>query len=232
LPPGFTGTSSTNSITVNVENYAILGAIKVKGMNSYGEGAESSLDIQVSNVLGDFLPIANLSLTTGDAGCFNAIDTIIVAGSGSTVDFQSGSSATLIAGQSIRLMPGFHAHSGSWMEAYITTNGTFCDGASGSIVQNEPMPKSGDLVRESVVGIERQVKIFPNPNNGNFTIELINVENGEMNVVDMLGSIVYRKKITGKGDNNIDLGRIANGLYVVKISDGKGLLTKKVLIKE
>jgi D-alanyl-D-alanine carboxypeptidase len=232
LPPGVTGTSSTNSITVNFEEFAFSGAIKVKGINNYGESAESSLRINVTHVLRDILPITNLSLPDGVTGCFNAIDTIIVAGEGITVDFLYGSSATFIAGQSIRLMPGFHAHSGSWMDAYITTNSTFCDGPTGAIVQNEPILKSGDLVRESVVGNERQMKIFPNPNKGNFTVELINVDNGEIIVVDMLGSIVYRNKLTATGVNNIDLGRMANGLYVVKISDGKELLTKKVLIKE
>ena len=42
LPSGATGTSTTNSITVNYSNNAQSGFIKVKGHNSCGDGSSSS----------------------------------------------------------------------------------------------------------------------------------------------------------------------------------------------
>lgn len=47
LPTGASGTSSTNSITVNYGTSAVSGLITVSGNNSYGDGAASSLDITV-----------------------------------------------------------------------------------------------------------------------------------------------------------------------------------------
>jgi len=49
LPTGFIGTSSTNSISVNIDNSATSGNISVKGINSCGEGNSSSLPINVNS---------------------------------------------------------------------------------------------------------------------------------------------------------------------------------------
>ncbi|NVN95331.1 MAG: hypothetical protein HXX18_08625, partial [Bacteroidetes bacterium] len=48
LPTGASGTSSTNSITVNYGASAISGSLTVKGNNSCGDGASSSLTITVN----------------------------------------------------------------------------------------------------------------------------------------------------------------------------------------
>ena len=48
LPGGFTGTSSTNSITAAISANAISGLVKVKVNNSCGEGSESQLFVTVN----------------------------------------------------------------------------------------------------------------------------------------------------------------------------------------
>jgi uncharacterized delta-60 repeat protein len=48
LPNGVTGTSNTNSITVNYGNSAISGNITVKGINTSGEGTPATLAITVT----------------------------------------------------------------------------------------------------------------------------------------------------------------------------------------
>jgi len=48
LPTGASGTSTTNSITVNFDKTFISGNITVKGKNDCGEGQESSLNIKVN----------------------------------------------------------------------------------------------------------------------------------------------------------------------------------------
>lgn len=49
LPSGVTGTSSTNSITVNFGNNAVSGNIIVSGSNMYGEGLSARLSVNVKN---------------------------------------------------------------------------------------------------------------------------------------------------------------------------------------
>ena len=62
LPTGATGTSTTNSITVDFDNTAISGNITVMGNNSCGDGIISSLPITV-----DPLPSSNAGTISGPA---------------------------------------------------------------------------------------------------------------------------------------------------------------------
>ncbi len=48
LPAGATGTSTTNSITLNYANFAVSGVLKVKGQNACGFGQESQISITVN----------------------------------------------------------------------------------------------------------------------------------------------------------------------------------------
>ena len=58
LPTGATGFSTTNSITVNYGTSAVSGSIKVKGRNSCGDGAPSSLVVTVnSSCSSHFVPV-------------------------------------------------------------------------------------------------------------------------------------------------------------------------------
>jgi len=67
--------------------------------------------------------------------------------------------------------------------------------------------------------------LFPNPNNGSFTLSgtLANVTNNEVNyqVVDMLGQVVYSGKTTpqnGKIKVQITLGDLASGSYMLRVN--------------
>lgn len=53
LPAGATGTSTTNSITINYEISAVSGNITVKGHNDCGDGVASTLAITVNPILGN-----------------------------------------------------------------------------------------------------------------------------------------------------------------------------------
>ena len=52
LPSGFTGTSTTNSITVDYASNAVSGDITVCGVNASGNGTASTLSVTVNSVLG------------------------------------------------------------------------------------------------------------------------------------------------------------------------------------
>jgi hypothetical protein len=175
--------------------------------------------------------------------CFNAYDTITVAGDGSSVEFQTGSSVELIAGQSIFLLPGFHALEGSVAHAWITTDSTFCDGASGSIVQSPQVEKSGDAGIDFAIGkvYGNELKVYPNPNSGRFTIELLKVKaevkaeakveiKAEVKVYNALGERVYQTEMQDR-QSTIDLSGIRRGLYVVMVTDGQERFMRKVMVE-
>lgn len=77
------------------------------------------------------------------------------------------------------------------------------------------------------------LKVYPNPNEGSFTIELLNVnEDYSIEVYSSTGQLVYANSRTGTGMNmhSIDLDA-AEGVYVVKVHTESQMLTERVLVK-
>ncbi len=74
---------------------------------------------------------------------------------------------------------------------------------------------------------ETEVKIYPNPNNGEFTIEANNVK---VNIVDSKGVVVYVNQFSNNSVENINLTNLSKGIYFVKIISSEFIKTKKILI--
>jgi hypothetical protein len=186
------------------------------------------------NVINNVL--SNVVVSDDSSRCFDAENKITVAGNGTTVVFDSNSSVNLIAGQSIQLLPGFHAAEGSFVHAYITTDGSFCDAAvEGSPIVNQPVEKSVEEETlpdmQSVKAGDKSVKVFPNPNSGNFTVELINIENGAaISIFNMLGGKFFQTVVTNHSSIKIDLPEIKKGVYVIRVADSKKQISEKVIV--
>jgi hypothetical protein len=71
--------------------------------------------------------------------------------------------------------------------------------------------------------------VIPNPNNGSFTLDLLNEEVKDVVVYDMLGKAVYAIKATAAQTLDIDISSLPKGMYVVKVSGNGTIQTKKVI---
>ena len=196
---------------------------------------DSPVDTVLIIVIHDQIVLSDSLFMSEIADCINAFSTITVAGDGESVIFASGSSTELIASQSIRFLPGFHAESGSDMNAYITTNGSFCDqllqplGLAAPVV--EKSIKVQDEIKNKLNGVD--IKVYPNPNNGQFKITVSGARENqtEVYVYNLLGNTVYSGRITSSSVNKISLGNVSQGLYMVKIFTGDNSLTCKLVVK-
>jgi hypothetical protein len=196
----------------------------------------SSLDSVIITIQNETIPktytVSDVILDNNIIECYNALDTIIVAGDGTTVDFNNGSSVSLIAGQSILFLPGFHAESGSFISAKITIDNEFCEGTSGSIA-SQPETKSVDSDNQIIppaTGEQKVVKIYPNPNSGQFTVELSNFDNKvDICLYNTLGVKVFQTT-TNMSGYQIDLPGIQKGIYFIKVTNGKEQVTKKMVV--
>lgn len=79
-------------------------------------------------------------------------------------------------------------------------------------------------------------KLYPNPNKGNFTLEIPQQYlNGSLNitVLDMFGREVYSLARTAAGESlqDIQLGSVRSGCYIVSLTDGQGLKTLKLIVE-
>ena len=80
-------------------------------------------------------------------------------------------------------------------------------------------------------------KVFPNPNKGSFSL-IVNggkTENYTIEVISMLGKIIFTETIQDLPPNTIkriDLNNVAEGIYMVKLRSKSGCFNKMIIIKK
>ena len=86
-----------------------------------------------------------------------------------------------------------------------------------------PLNGSGDVIGIEPTSLPNwDAKIYPNPNNGVFSI-MVNGNSGALDVLvfNIIGEKVYELQILGDHGAKIDLSGLEKGLYVVQIVDEK-----------
>ncbi|SIT24628.1 Por secretion system C-terminal sorting domain-containing protein [Chryseobacterium ureilyticum] len=137
---------------------------------------------------------------------------------------------------------------------YLTANSAYIDAYNGSIQAVIDLYGAGSNEHQQVenawcaVGLgncanvlavsdvvktdKQQLKIYPNPvNNGRFTIESDIKGNVEYEIFDLSGKLIKPSEKLKSGINDVIIGQVGTGVYVVKIkTDGK-TISKKVVVK-
>lgn len=75
----------------------------------------------------------------------------------------------------------------------------------------------------------KQVKIYPNPSNGNFTIDATGFENLTVSIYTSMGRNVYQLNDL-KDQTKVDLSNLPKGIYFVTLTNGSESIQKKVVI--
>jgi len=79
------------------------------------------------------------------------------------------------------------------------------------------------------------MNIYPNPNNGQFTLELNAQKAGTFNVeiVNVAGQVVYQKQIEQDGlyKEQVNISEKAKGMYYIRINDGTSVKVQKLMIQ-
>lgn len=79
----------------------------------------------------------------------------------------------------------------------------------------------------------KTVKIYPNPNNGIFIIELPATISGgtSVEIINLAGQSVFKACFTESPEKRIDLSGKPKGIYLAKVSQGKEVLNTKIVIR-
>jgi len=80
------------------------------------------------------------------------------------------------------------------------------------------------------------LQMYPNPNNGEFTIQINSLTNGiyEISVVDLVGKELYKLEMNcNVGDNiqKLNLQKLEKGIYLVHLRKGEQTVTKKLFVR-
>jgi hypothetical protein len=203
LPGGWTGTSTTNSITATAS--ATSGNITVSANNACGSSASQTLAVTVTLV---------------DTAVSQSGFTLTAALSGATYQWINCTSNAIIAGQTNQ---SFTAAENGTYAVIITQNG--CSDTSACFaITTVGIEDDGSL---------SSISLYPNPSNGHFQLSIDGVQMAEgckMEIYTVEGKRIYHSIITDT-KSDIDLSSQAAGMYLVKFYNGQTILTKKVVLE-
>ena len=97
------------------------------------------------------------------------------------------------------------------------------------IITNTTINEFAQVVSVNEYFKHQTATLYPNPNNGSFTLELNNKEKVSIQLIDITGNIVLSQTIeNGKGA--IDASNLAAGVYTINIKGNTTVTNKKVVI--
>jgi hypothetical protein len=164
-------------------------------------------------------------ITITSMQCFDATQTITVAGDGHTFMVEAGGYATLIAGHNILFMPGTSVITGGYMYGYIAPEGPFCMApAMVTVVTGE---EDKPFAHENAT-----CRVFPNPTTGNFRIELSGFDSKDVvrtDIFNMQGRIVDTRQIPTNRPTAFSLAGNPAGIYLVRIYSGQTATSLRVV---
>ena len=155
--------------------------------------------------------------------CFEAIENITVGGSQNFV-VEAFGAVNLVAGESILMLPGTHAQSGSYLYAQIS-DVSFCSGLPLALVaaMSEEPDQHNWQEMNKVKTNKGFIKVFPNPTRDIITLELASpAEDGlvVIEVYNLMGQNLMSKKMEAKPLYQLDLTGLQNEVYLLKVTDG------------
>ncbi len=193
------------------------------GLSSFGSFTGSS-------GTGGTLPPTNLELQNvatinGQAVCYAAVQTIVLAGNNTSFTVQNGGSVHLVAGQRINMLSGTIVLPGGALHAYITNNGHYCD-----VLKTADI--SSNAITPEVAAIESKIKAYPNPTTGKVTLELsgnYSLPGTTMEIYGPQGDKILTSILAGGQKHEFSLSDHSSGLYFIRVISGSDAATIKII---
>ncbi|WP_126654180.1 zinc-dependent metalloprotease [Chryseobacterium aureum] len=88
-------------------------------------------------------------------------------------------------------------------------------------------------IKESSSPLADDIKIYPNPSDGNFFIKSQNIKGDvKVNMFDSSGRLIYSSAYRSEGNNTREFNvNVPKGVYVISINSSKGIYNSKLIIK-
>lgn len=184
----------------------------------------------------DELAVNDTIVGNGEAACFNAREAITVAEDGEAVEFNDQSVVNIISGGTINILPGFWAHSGSQVKAEITIDESFCDsGLKSTIVSNriEVKVERGEQENSKKDLSKKEfIKVYPNPNNGRFVVELKETtDNVDFSLFNTEGIKVWEKNGVNEKRVEFEVFQLRRGMYFLRVNNSGNVEIQKIIIE-
>ncbi len=187
-------------------------------------------------------PIRNLTMEDifqGEDQCFDATQTIILAGSGDTFIVEAETGVELIAGHNILMLPGTRVEYGGYMHARITSSGgPFCD-LEEPIVASIDVYGPDNTTHRGPLAISKTddhgkpfFRVYPNPTTGDFTVEITSDNSDSpctIEIYGMRGEVIIRNDQLTGWQHHLSLQGQQPGLYMIRVHRGDEMGVERII---
>jgi hypothetical protein len=192
--------------------------------------ANASVSVTVTQVnpMAATLPLQNITIPSGQSNCYNAIQSIVVAGDGTSFIVQAGGSVNMIAGQQIRFLPGTKGNTGSYLHAHITATGAYC---CNTVLPSQAVMK-GETSGIRIPDEKPFFKVYPNPTSGTFTIDLTGIAESSrvsVEIYGILGNRILKTELPDSQKHEFDLSGQQQGVYLIRVVNGSEMGMSKII---
>lgn len=147
-----------------------------------------------------------------------------------TYTIQAEKHLTMVARDSIDILPGFNVASGSRTDIFIDPTNCGSSARIANIGNLEILETSGETNID-----DKGIRIFPNPNEGIFTIDFGVKKNETFDIIvtNIYGEIVFFEKRISAPVSKIDLTGKAKGVYVLQLTntENKSKTVRKIIVQ-
>jgi len=221
------GTYYTTSIAYNKTNTA-TNALSAAGISGFSDWTGAA-------GYGGLPPYSHsLQGITWNNGphCYDGREFVYVAGNGTVFTIQSGGDVNFIAGKAIYYLPGTTVNSGGIMHGSITTTNTFCASPENMLVANTDRDGNSGLEDNLFKSEGKNIKVYPNPTYGTFTLELSGDFANErvyVTVYGMTGEYIFQETLMNTKKHDFSLEGFPVGIYLVRVHSGELAETTRIL---
>ncbi|MCX6266630.1 MAG: T9SS type A sorting domain-containing protein [Bacteroidetes bacterium] len=171
--------------------------------------------------------LENIIVAVKEVVCYDATQTITLAGNGTYFEVMDAGYVTLIAGQNIIFLPGCKVHEGAILHGRITDSAHYCSWTGRSVTKEAEITGT-DLVQSGAFSF----RIFPNPATVSVTVNLQGVADDAQSHLELFGIRGNRLSsctITGSGYHALPLSDLPSGMYYIRIISGVNVQTRVVV---
>lgn len=176
--------------------------------------------------------VQNETIAMNDVVCYDATQTVILAGGGTYFILQDGGFAEIIAGQNILLLDGSTVESGGNLHAWITTDETYCGNMETMLASLE---EETHTFLEILNSETHFFTIYPNPTSGIFTLEFFLEKEAAsicVEIYSIQGTLVYKEDVTAFVQQKFSLENEQPGLYILRAIAGEETGVGKIILKQ
>ncbi|MGE0567322.1 MAG: T9SS type A sorting domain-containing protein, partial [Bacteroidia bacterium] len=224
-PAQITGTASSNPVCPgNTVSLTGVGATSYTWSGSVVDGAAftptatASYTVAGTNSVTSCTGSAVITVTVDPVATLSAANSTICSGMNATIVPTGGANYTISGGSAV-VSP-----SATTIYTISGTSAAGCPANSGT-VSITVIPCTGI---ENNLSDNYSLKIYPNPNNGEFTIDAGQVELSSIEIKDVTGKILISKSVSNL-NANVNILNYPNGVYFIKIETSHGNQTFKMI---